>query len=75
MWRTLTSSVFRASVRAEFSTSPYLAVDELLRAGASRPVRTRGVRGHAPVEVMNEYFVEPRRGGEGARGGGAGLGG
>ena len=30
------------------------AVDELSRAGAFRPARTRGARSHAPVDVMNE---------------------
>ena len=36
------------------TTSSYLAVDELLRAGASRPARRRDARAHAPVDVLNE---------------------
>ena len=40
-------------MRAGFSTSSYLAVNELSRAGVSRPARTRGARAHAPVDVMN----------------------
>ena len=32
----------------------YLAVDELSRAGVSRPARTHGARAHNPVDVMNE---------------------
>ena len=40
-------------MRAESSTSSYLAVDELLRVGAFHPARTHGARAYAPVVVMN----------------------
>ena len=36
-----------------FPTSSYLAVDELSRAGAYRPARTRGARAHAPADVIH----------------------
>ena len=45
------------SGRSLCSTSSYRAVDELSRASASRPARTRGARAHTPVEVIRSGGV------------------